>query len=40
VVVHEFPSIEAVAAWVEDVKAIREQLHTLGDLTIISVPAI
>ena len=39
-VVHEFPSVEAVEAWVEDVKAIREQLHTLGDLTIISVPAI
>src|SRR4029079_7520925 len=39
-VVHEFPSLEAVEAWVEDVKANREQLHTLGDLTIISVPAI
>ena len=32
--------LEAVEAWVEDVKANREQLHTLGDLTIISVPAI
>ena len=40
VVVHEFPSIEAVEAWVEDVKAMREQLHTLGDMTIITVPAI
>jgi uncharacterized protein (DUF1330 family) len=40
VVLHEFPSIEAVEAWVEDVKAIREHLHILGDLTIISVPAI
>ena len=39
-VVHEFPSLEAVEAWVEDVKANREQFHTLGDLTIISVPAI
>jgi len=39
-VVHEFPRLEAVEAWVEDVKANREQLHTLGDLTIISVPAI
>jgi uncharacterized protein (DUF1330 family) len=39
-VVHEFPSIEAVEAWVEDVKTNREQLHTLGDLTISSVPAI
>ena len=39
-VVHEFPSLKAVEAWVEDVKANREQLHTLGDLTIISVPAI
>jgi hypothetical protein len=39
-VVHEFPSLEAVEAWVDDVKANREQLHTLGDLTIISVPAI
>src|SRR6476659_2490037 len=38
-VVHEFPSLEAVEAWVEDVKANREQFHTLGDLTIISVPA-
>jgi putative DNA-invertase from lambdoid prophage Rac len=36
----EFPSLEAVEAWVEDVKANREKLHTLGDLTIISVPAI
>jgi hypothetical protein len=39
-VVHEFPSLEAVEAWVEDVKANREQFYTLGDLTIISVPAI
>jgi uncharacterized protein (DUF1330 family) len=39
-VVHEFPSLEAVEAWVEYIKANREQLHTLGDLTIISVPAI
>src|ERR1700729_4194230 len=39
-VVHEFPSLEAVDAWVEDIKANREQLHTLADLTIISVPAI
>ena len=30
-VVHEFPSLEAVEAWVEDVKANREQLHTLGE---------
>ena len=35
-VVHEFPSLEEV----EDVKANREQFHTLNDLTIISVPAI
>jgi uncharacterized protein (DUF1330 family) len=40
VVVHEFPSIEAVEALVDDIKAMREQLHTLGDLTIITVPAI
>ena len=40
VVVHEFPSMEAVEAWVENIKAMREQLHTLGDLTIITVPAI
>jgi uncharacterized protein (DUF1330 family) len=39
-VIHEFPSLEAVEAWVEDVTANREQLHTLGGLTIISVPAI
>ena len=39
-VVHEFPSLEAVEAWVEDLKANREQFYTLGDLTIISVPAI
>jgi uncharacterized protein (DUF1330 family) len=32
-VFHEFPSLEAVEAWVEDVKANREPLHTLGDLT-------
>jgi uncharacterized protein (DUF1330 family) len=40
VVIHAFPSLEAVEAWVEDVKANREQFHTLRDLTIISVPAI
>src|ERR1700733_14027801 len=40
VVVHEFPSLEAVEAWVEDVKANREQFQTLGNLTISSVPAI
>jgi len=39
-VVHEFPSHEAVEAWVEDIKANREQFHTLADLTITSVPAI
>ena len=39
-VVHEFPSLGAVESWVEDIKANREQFHTLGDLTIISVPAI
>jgi len=39
-VVHEFPSLEAVEAWVEDVKSNREQFYTLGALTIISVPAI
>ena len=39
-VLHEFPSLEAVDAWVEDIKANREQLHTVADLTIISVPAI
>src|SRR6476659_9213415 len=39
-VVHEFPNLEAVEAWVEDVKAHRDQFHTLGDLTITSVPAI
>jgi uncharacterized protein (DUF1330 family) len=39
-VVHEFPSLEAVEAWVEEVKANRDQFHTLGNLTIISVPAI
>jgi uncharacterized protein (DUF1330 family) len=40
VVIHEFPDHESVEHWVEDVKANREQLHTLGDLTIISVPGI
>jgi uncharacterized protein (DUF1330 family) len=39
-VVYEFPSLHAVHAWVQDVKANREQFHTLGDLTIISVPGI
>jgi len=39
-VIHEFPSLEAVEARVEDVKSNLEQLHTFGDLTIISVPAI
>jgi len=29
-----------VEAWVEEVKANRDQFHTLGNLTIISVPAI
>src|ERR1700746_102733 len=39
-VVHEFPSLEAVEAWVEDIKANREQLRTLANLTILSVRAI
>src|SRR5215468_3610861 len=40
VVVHEFPSLEAVEAWVEEIRARRNELHTLGELSVVSVPAI
>ena len=39
-VVHEVPASRPSRPGVEDVKANREQFYTLGDLTIISVPAI
>jgi uncharacterized protein (DUF1330 family) len=40
VVIHEFPSAEAAEAWAEELRQRRDQLHTLGDLSIVSVPAI
>jgi hypothetical protein len=39
-VIHEFPSAEAAEAWAEELRQHRHQLHTLGDLCIVSVPAI
>jgi uncharacterized protein (DUF1330 family) len=40
VVIHEFPSAEAAEAWAEELRQHRDQLHTLSDLSIVSVPAI
>ena len=34
VVIHEFEH------WVEEIRARRDELHTLGELSVISVPAI
>ena len=39
-VVHEFPSLESVEHWVEEIRARRDELHTLGELSVVSVPAI
>src|SRR5262249_6141668 len=40
VVIHEFPSVEDAEAWAEELRQHRDQFHTLGDLSIVSVPAI
>ena len=32
VVIHEFPSAEAMDVWAEELRQHRDQLHTLGDL--------
>ena len=37
VVIHEFPDHESVEHWVEEISARRDELHTLG---VVSVPAI
>jgi uncharacterized protein (DUF1330 family) len=40
VVIHEFPDYESVEHWVEEIRVRRVELYTLGDLSIVSVPAI
>ena len=40
VVIHEFPDRESVEHWVEEIRARRDELHTLGELSVVSVPAI
>jgi hypothetical protein len=40
VVIHEFPDHESVEQWVEEIRARRNELYTLGDLSVVSVPAI
>jgi uncharacterized protein (DUF1330 family) len=40
VVIHEFPDQESVEHWVEEIRARRDELHTLGELSVVSVPAI
>jgi uncharacterized protein (DUF1330 family) len=40
VVIHEFPDHESVEHWVDEIRARRDELHTLGALTVVSVPAI
>ena len=39
-VIHEFPDHESVEHWVEEIRARRDELHTLGELSVVSVPAI
>jgi uncharacterized protein (DUF1330 family) len=39
-VIHEFPDHESVDHWVEEIKARRDELRTLGELSVVSVPAI
>ena len=40
VVIHEFPDHESVEHWVEEIRARRDELYTLGELSVVSVPAI
>jgi hypothetical protein len=40
VVIHEFPDHESVEHWVEEIRARRDELHTLGELSVVSVAAI
>ena len=40
VVIHEFPDHESVEHWVKEIRARRDELHTLGELSVVSVPAI
>ena len=40
VVIHEFPDHEFVEHWVKEIRARRDELHTLGELSVVSVPAI
>jgi len=39
VVIHEFPDHESVKHWVEEIRTRRGELHTLGELSVVSVPA-
>jgi uncharacterized protein (DUF1330 family) len=40
VVIHEFPDDKSVEHWVQEIRARRDELHTLGELSVVSVPAI
>ena len=40
VIIHEFPDYESVEHWVEEIRARRDELYTLGELSVVSVPAI
>ena len=40
VVIHEFPDHESVEHLVEEIRARRDELHTLGELSVVSVAAI
>jgi hypothetical protein len=35
VVIHEFPDHESVEHWVEEIRARRDELHTLGELSVV-----
>ena len=39
-VIQEFPDHESVEHWVEEIRARRDELHTLGELSVVSVSAI
>ena len=39
VVIHEFPDHGSVEHWVEEIRTRRGELHTLGELSVVSVPA-
>ena len=39
VVIHEFPDHESVKHWVGEIRTRRGELHTLGELSVVSVPA-